>query len=214
MPGSGRAAQVLTGITVSAALHAAGGFPPMDTPARSAQSRTAHAMPMIATGMRTRGQGRPVAKRPVAEGPVAEGPVAHRAGGLADGGRCAGRRILAASHPSQPRDHQDLTCKLSHRGVSSSPASRVKIANIDARRGSHACSTVSTRSRIRCWHAGRLIAHSDLSGLSPGGKMRSVSRDSPPAPRSSLPPSIAGNVPRHGSAHPAATPELVWASMH
>ena len=46
-------------------------------------------------------------------------------------------------------------------GFSSSPARRVKSTNIDVRRASPACSTVSIPSRTCCSRAGRLIAYPD-----------------------------------------------------
>jgi hypothetical protein len=44
------------------------------------------------------------------------------------------------------------------RGISSSLVSRVKIANLEARRGSHALSALSIPLRMRSWQAGKLIS--------------------------------------------------------
>jgi len=63
---------------------------------------------------------------------------------------------LAASPPSQFHERRDRARSDSLRGTASSLASRVKIANIDASRGSRACRALSIRSSARCWQAGKL----------------------------------------------------------
>ena len=65
-------------------------------------------------------------------------------------------REVAVSLPSQPHATRVSARKDSLRGTASSLASRVKIANIDASRGSQACRALSIPSSARCWQPGKL----------------------------------------------------------
>jgi len=68
------------------------------------------------------------------------------------------------------RRSQGCGTSCSVRGSSSPLASRVKIANLEARRGSHALSAFSIPLRMRSWQAGKLIL-ALLSVLAwPGGR--------------------------------------------
>jgi hypothetical protein len=62
-------------------------------------------------------------------------------------------RGVAVSRPSQPHATRVSARNDSLRGTASSLASRVKIANIDANRGSQACRALSILSSARCWQA-------------------------------------------------------------
>ena len=65
-------------------------------------------------------------------------------------------RGVAVSPPSQLHGQQVPARSDSVRGTASSLASRAKMANIDASRGSRACRVLSILSRARCWQAGKL----------------------------------------------------------
>ena len=65
-------------------------------------------------------------------------------------------RGVAVSPPRQLHATRVSARSDSVRGTASSLASRVKIANIEASRGSQACRVLSIRSSARCWQAGKL----------------------------------------------------------
>ena len=100
------------------------------------------------------------------DGETVEVPLERLGAGVQPGWPATSGAFETTTARSRPPGHLGAR-RRSHQGVSSSAASRVKIANMDARRGSRTRSAVSIRSRVRCWQAGRLITHSDPSGLSP-----------------------------------------------
>jgi hypothetical protein len=123
-----------------------------------AVATVADAIAMSRTGSTT-------AARSLAAGrPGARTPVLPR-------GRGRGKRKRNA-RPALVSMRRSQVCgtSCSVRGISSSLVSRVNIANLEARRGSHALRAFSIPLRMRSWQAGKLIPLLLSVSAGPGGR--------------------------------------------